>query len=291
MSRISGNSRVVGIFGDPIGHSISPAMQNAAFSALGLDFVYVPFHVRPAGLRKAVDAIRALDMAGVNVTIPHKEKVMRYLDEIDETAGAIGAVNTVVNRNGKLIGYNTDAIGYMRSLVEETCFSPKGKNAVILGAGGAARAVLFALLKSKVRSIVVANRTIERAKRLEREFKGIKAASFEDYAGYLEKADLVVNTTPLGMKPGSTLQFPFKRLGKNAVVSDIVYNPLKTAFIRKAESLGLKAHAGLGMLVHQGARGFELWTGVREKDVPVEVMRKAALMALREGGRLNISKR
>jgi len=284
---ISGKTKLVGIFGDPVDHTISPAMQNAAFEALGLDMAYIPFHVRksPAyDLKAAVNAVRALNMRGVNVTIPHKEKVLKYLDEVDPDAKAAGAVNTIVNRNGKLVGYNTDGPGYLLSLKEDIGFTVRGKRIVILGAGGAARAILRSALEKRPASIVVANRTLKRAEDLIREFEAsypvvMKAVGLLDsaIAQDLNNASLVVNTTSIGMKGTGAPDVPLEALPRGSIVSDIVYVPLETAFLNAAKARGLRVHYGLSMLVRQGALTFELWTG---KKAPVEVMQRAALAAL-----------
>lgn len=296
--KISGTTKLIGIFGDPVAHTLSPVIHNAAFESLGLDFVYVPFHVRPRELEAAVGALRALGMPGVNLTIPHKEKVIGYLDGVDEDASAVGAVNTVVNRGGKLTGYNTDGEGFLRSLTEETGFNPEGKKIIILGAGGASRGILASIVKRKPERVIVANRTLERAELLVKEFKekfkGIKADAVElDEATLgpgLKEADLLVNTTSIGMEVGgqvggkgggdSPLSFAIENLPDKAVVSDIVYRPIVTGLIKGAEERGLKTLRGLGMLVGQGALSFELWTG---EKAPVHVMRQAALEALETG--------
>ncbi|MBI5343951.1 MAG: shikimate dehydrogenase, partial [Deltaproteobacteria bacterium] len=283
--RITGQTKITGIFGDPVGHTLSPSMHNAAFEALGLDWVYVPFHVRakPASsLKEAVFAVRSLDMAGVNVTIPHKEKVIRYLDDVDEAARHIGAVNTIVNRDGRLVGHNTDGAGYLLSLREETGFIVKGKNIVVIGAGGAARAVLYSILAAGPSSVVIANRTIKRADTLAAEFrerfKAVDMKTVELRKGIVERrssgADLLVNTTSLGMTGFDALDIGVDALSPEAVVSDAVYRPLETGLLRRAREQGLKIHCGLGMLVRQGALSFELWTG---EKAPLDVMRKAAL--------------
>lgn len=286
--KIMGSTKVLGIFGDPVEHSLSPVMHNAAFEAKGLPFVYVPFHVKskpPGELRKAVEAIRALNIHGVNITVPHKERVLKFLDEVDEHALDIGAVNTIVNRQGHLVGYNTDGIGFLLSLREDTGFVPKGKNILIIGAGGAARAIFYSILAGSPASVVIANRTAKRAKLLADEFRkkfrgiDIKAISLaksalEEHSSY---ADLLVNTTTIGMMGQGRLELDIKTLPPRAVVSDIVYRPLATALIKAAESRGLNVHNGLSMLVRQGTVSFELWTG---KKAPSELMRRVALEAL-----------
>ena len=283
--KIDGRTRLVAIFGDPIDHTLSPAIQNAAFEHLGLNLVYVPFHVRPADLKAAVSSIRTLGFIGANITIPHKERVMRSLDDVHVHAKDVGAVNTVVNKKGRLIGYNTDGAGYLLSLREETGFSVRGKKVVILGAGGASRAIFHALLDARPASVVISNRTPKRASDLAREFAKrfkntvIRTVPFKKgpLSEEAQSADLLVNTTSLGMTGQARLDFPVESLPKGAVVSDIVYRPLETVLLKKARSRGLKTHDGLSMLVRQGSIGFELWTG---KKAPVELMRKAAKKAL-----------
>ncbi|MBI5587211.1 MAG: shikimate dehydrogenase [Deltaproteobacteria bacterium] len=282
---MDGHTKLVAIFGDPVEHTLSPAIHNAAFKSLGLDLAYVPFHVRPSDLKTAVASIKALGMAGVNVTIPHKEKVMRFLDDIDHLAKEVGAVNTVVNKKGRLVGYNTDGVGYLLSLREDTGFVAGGKKVMILGAGGASRAIFYAVLEAKPKSVVISNRTLKRANDLAGEFRRIfrkaeiRTVPFEKNLLSEEAAetDLLINTTSLGMMNQGRLDFPVESLPKGSVVSDIVYRPLATELLKKARRRGLKTHDGLSMLVRQGAIGFELWTG---KKAPLELMRKAALKAL-----------
>lgn len=285
----SSSTKLIGIFGDPVSHSLSPAMQNAAFEYMGIDAVYLAFHVpaRPAAaLKTAVSSIKALGFMGVNITVPHKEKVIEFLDHVDSEAGDIGAVNTIVNKAGKLTGYNADARGYIESLRQEAGFSPQGKNAVVIGAGGASRAIAFAILKAGAKRLVIANRTLRRAQTLSRDLKK-KFLKPEITALPLDKnflrpiagdSQLIVNATSLGMAGAEELDFPLYALPADAVVSDIVYRPFDTGFIKKALIRGLVVHRGLGMLVHQGALAFELWTG---EKAPLDVMRMAALKALK----------
>lgn len=286
---ITGKTKTLGIFGYPISHTLSPAMHNAVIKALGLDMVYLPFEVKPPNLKEAVNGIRSLGITGVNITIPHKEAVVRFLDDISEEAKLICAVNTIVNKNRKLIGYNTDGYGYLLSLKEEFNFNPKGKKIVIIGAGGASRGILAALAIKKPKAITVANRTLIRAVSLVRAFKnkfpdtkfnaiGLQGDRLKES---FHDASLLVNTTSVGMKKNEALNIPLGALPKRAIVSDIIYNPLETALLKKAAKLGLATHSGLGMLIHQGARSFKLWTGI---DAPVDVMKKAALKALKTGG-------
>lgn len=288
--KITGKTKITGILGDPIGHTLSPAMQNAAFMHMGLDWVYAPFHVKPDSLKKAIEGIRALNLAGVNVTVPHKSAVLKYLDEIDGLAKEIGAVNTVVNKNGKLVGENTDIHGYIQSLTEDAGFVVKNRKIIILGAGGAARAIIYGLLWGgvlKPRSVVVANRTQGRAEDLVREFKRrfknradvMSATGFDAVGAHMRDADLLVNATPLGMEGQRPLEIDLRPLPANALVSDVVYKPLETGLLKRAKRRGLRTHSGLGMLVHQGAMAFKSWTGL---DAPIEIMKRAALEALRK---------
>jgi len=292
--KITGTTRVTAIFGDPVEHSLSPVMHNAAFESMGLNMAYVPFHVGAASLgvlKNAVAGIRALNILGVNVTIPHKQKVIKYLDAVDPVALAIGAVNTIVNKEGVLHGYNTDGAGYLLSLREELAFTPAGKKILLLGAGGAARGIFFSLLHGKAKSIVIANRTLKKADRLAAEFKahagetevrstGLKKNLIRPYA---PDADLVINTTSLGLMGHGKADLPLEDLPAKAIVSDIVYRPLETDLIKDARRIGLQTHTGLGMLVHQGALSFELWTGL---TAPADVMKTAALEELRKEERL-----
>jgi len=293
MRRITAATGVLAIFGDPVCHSISPLMQGAALEALDFDMVYLAFRVEAPELGQAVGAIRALGMRGVNVTIPHKERVLEYLDEVDETARALGAVNTILNRGGRLMGYNTDAEGFMRSLEEETGFVPRGRSALVIGSGGAARAVVHGLASRGASRVVVANRTPKRAEALCSEigaawpdvelravpFSGVNAGreTGGEMERLLKETDLLVNATSLGMAGRGGLDLPLELLKKDAPVYDIVYTPLETELIRRARALGPRACGGLGMLVSQGARSFEIWTG---EKAPLGVMREAALEAL-----------
>lgn len=280
--RVDGRTRICGIFGYPVHHTFSPAMHNAAFAVLGLNFIYVPFLVPADSLPAAVTAVRALDLAGVNVTIPHKEDVLPCLDELSREAGIIGAVNTIVNRDGHLIGHNTDGRGFLRALTEQAGFNPAGKSALILGAGGAARSVAVELALAGSSVIFLANRSPERAGALaglllKNASTGIKVVSWKEekaMAGAVSHADLIVQTTPVGMYPavGEYIPFPFALLRPDQVVCDLIYNPPETKFLEFARLAGAKTLNGMGMMVHQGALAFTLWTG---QPAPVAVMREA----------------
>lgn len=270
--KVSGASRVLGIFGDPVSHSLSPAIQNAALEEAGIDAVYVPFHVRPPQLESAVSALRALDIDGVNVTIPHKEAVCRFLDEIEPEAQQIGAVNTIVNRSGHLIGCNTDGRGFLSALEEELEFTPKGKNIIFLGAGGASRAGVVALCRAGAGRIWIANRTRRRARDLVEEF----SASFpetrladiawdfrpdSEFAAFCPEVDLIVNSTAVGLEVDPPPDLPWPKIPQTACFYDMVYSRDDTPFVEQAARHGHRCADGLGMLVGQGEIAFELWTG------------------------------
>ncbi len=278
--------RVFALIGHPVAHSVSPLMHNEAFGELGLNCCYLAFDVKVDDLAAAVKAIRALGLGGANITIPHKEGVLPYLDEVEEQAGLIGAVNTVVNREGRLIGYNTDAPGFLESLRADAGFDPAGSRVVILGAGGAARAVAYALALGGVESLGIFNRNPSRAEALARDISRSAACELEtgDLQGIalrraLARADLLVNATSAGMHP-HTDEVPLPdpaALRPGLIVYDLVYNPRKTRLLLEAEARGCRVFNGIGMLVYQGALAFELWTG---RKAPVAVMRVAAEKAL-----------
>jgi shikimate dehydrogenase len=271
---------LVGIFGDPVAHSRSPAMHNAAFRALKLNYVYLPFAIRPAGLRDAVNAIRALGMAGVNLTIPHKERVLPYLDGLSAEARRIGAVNTVVNRGGRLIGHNTDGRGFLMAVRAAWGLSMRGRVVCLVGAGGAARAVAAALMAAGVKRLIIANRHRGRAWRLARTISGrgarVQVIALSD--GALRRAavdcDCLINATSIGLQPRDPRLISPSVVGRFPYVCDLIYQPAMTPLLRDARAAGCRTMNGLGMLVHQGALSFQLWTG---RKAPVEVMRRAVL--------------
>jgi len=279
---IRGTTRLLGIFGDPVAHSLSPLMQNEALRQAGIDAVYVPFHVRPESLAGAVAAIRSLGLWGVNVTVPHKEQVGRYLDEIDPAARLIGAVNTIVNRDGVLVGYNTDGQGLLRSLREDLGFDPAGRRILLLGAGGACRAALVALVGAGAGWIGIANRTPDRAEGLAGEFAGLLKGTTlaaidlepQRLSGVMSQIDLLVNTSSVGLKGEAFGSLPWSCLSAGSVVYDMVYRKEGTPFLQSARATGHRGADGLGMLAGQGEEAFYLWTGQRP---PYHVMKDRLL--------------
>jgi len=281
---ITGVTRILGVIGDPIGHTSSPAMHNAAIATLGLDYTYVAFHVRPDELGQAIEGMRALQIAGFNVTVPHKQGVMAHLDEVSVEAVAIGAVNTVINRQGQLVGYNTDAFGILESLRRDGGMERLPAQVALLGAGGAARAILYALLQcEEVERILLLNRTRSKAESLAEDLDRSGRIFVEDMnTSSVAEVDLLINSTSVGMYPHEEASplADASVLHADMLVADIVYKPLKTRLMIQAESVGARAINGLGMLAWQGARSFELWTG---SAPPVDAMVAAALEQVNDG--------
>jgi len=279
---VLGSTRVLCVIGHPVSHSLSPVMHNAAIEALNVDYVYVAFHVLPERLGEAVEGFRALEIAGVNVTLPHKERVIEYLDEIDETARAIGSVNTIVNSEGRLKGFSTDGPGFLRS-VESEWGKVGGCRVLVLGAGGSAKAIAFELARIGC-EIVIANRTYSRAVDLAQSIgawgQGACAIPLEReaLAEAVQSVDLLINTTSVGMHPDvEATPFPPDLIRPGLLVYDLIYNPPRTKLVEEAEARGARALNGLKMLVYQGALSFEMWTGIKP---PIDVMENAAVCAL-----------
>ena len=278
----------LGIIGHPIGHSISPRFQQAGLDHLAVGHRYLPYDVRPDLIADFVASLRGESALGINVTVPHKEAVMPFLDEIDEWAAEAGAVNTIVNRAGRLVGYNTDGYGFLRALRESAGLDPAGKRALILGAGGSARGVVQALLRAGVAELVIANRTLERAEALAElaANRGVPAQPVQldalQTGNAPEGTELIVNCTSLGMRHGpdeDAAPLPASQIPASALVYDLVYNPMLTPLIREAQTAGAPTLGGISMLVYQGAASFELWL---ERPAPVSVMMDAAMSAMRE---------
>lgn len=281
---IRGQTQIVGIFGDPISHTRSPAMHNAAFRACGLPYVYVPFLVRPADLAKAVHSLRALHIAGVNVTVPHKERIRRYLDELSAEADLCGAVNTVVNRRGKLFGDNTDGRGFLASL-QERSFSPKRREIALIGAGGSARAVLVSLIRAGCARVIIANRTKTNADTLARTYRPLSKTQIESVpldllqdSTLLKNVSLIVNCTSVGLHNEDFPPLAYAATPRDCLFYDLLYQPTLTPFLRQARALGRPVLDGRRMLLHQGALAFSLWT---RTPAPIEVMARALQRTLK----------
>ena len=281
--RITGSTIVCGIIGDPIEHSLSPVMQNAAFAELALDYTYVPFRLPRGAAHAGADAMRALGIRGLNVTVPHKVEIVPFLDSIDPQALRIGAVNTVVNENGRLVGYNTDAGGFGQGL--RLCnVNVSGADVVIIGAGGAARAVAFSLSENGAQ-LTILNRDGGKAESLARDVSTAVGADVSygvlTEAGLesrLDGATLLVNATSIGMHPNEGVTpCPRRLLRRDLAVCDIVYNPCETRLLQDAREIGAVVVNGVEMLVCQGARAFELWTG---SPAPVALMRSVVTQEL-----------
>ncbi len=281
---ISGKTAVYGIFGHPVEHTFSPGMHNAAFRKTGLNACYVPFSVSPERLDRAVQSIIPLGLRGLNITVPHKEKVIPFLDTLTDDAAMIGAVNTIEVRDGRLIGHNTDGRGFLRSLAKDAQFRPRGKAFAIVGAGGAARAVGCSLALAGAREVLFYDVDMRKAQKLARELSKhigpkIWAISAAEFARKAPRADCLINATPIGLRPDDPLSFGRELITKSHLVCDLVYNPRNTKLLQAARSRGAKTLGGIGMLLYQGVIAFEIWTG---KAAPVAVMRRALAEQMRQ---------
>ena len=274
--KIKGSTNIVGLIGHPVEHSFSPPMHNEAFDALNMDYAYVAFDVNPNDLKSAIEGAESLNIKGFNVTIPHKVDVMQYLDELDEVARLIGAVNTIDFKNLK--GYNTDGIGAVKAIEEVT--SIKNKNVVVAGAGGASRAISFYIAKYGAESLTILNRNEVKAESLASDVSDsgligeVASDSINAIGNYMESADVLIDTTPLGMHPNINDEPIVKAdmMDEDLVVFDAVYNPNETVLIKEAIKANAKPVYGIKMLLYQGAESFKIWTG---KTAPVDVMEKA----------------
>lgn len=268
--KVDAQTFLYAVFGNPVGHSLSPVMHNKAFAETGFNGVYLAFRV--TDIDAAMAAVRAIGISGISVTIPHKIAVMNSLDEIDDQARRIGAVNTVVNREGRLYGYNSDGQGAVRALQEKTAV--QGADIAIIGAGGAARAIGFSMIDNGGR-VTIINRSIQTGEDLAKDL----GADFKSLADLKQiRADILINTTPVGMSP-QTEDLPLspELLREGMLVMDIVYNPVQTALLKHAKRMGCRTIDGVAMFVYQGAFQFKLWTGI---EAPIETMRAAVYTAL-----------
>ncbi|MBA7579195.1 shikimate dehydrogenase [Candidatus Atribacteria bacterium 1244-E10-H5-B2] len=283
---INGKTKIIGVIGKNIENSLSPLIHNQIILKYSLNFCYLPFKVTENDLNQAIQGIKALNIKGVNITFPYKEKVIEFLDEVEESARRIRAVNTIVNNKGILTGYNTDVIGFKKSLQEDRKFVIKEKKAVILGAGGAARAVVYALLEEEIEEICIFNRTLEKAKKIKQNLSSFFPKSHirvfplekEDLKDKIEKSHLLVNATSLGMPPRvDNTPLPDEKLfHPNLLVYDLIYHPVRTLFLRQAERAGAKIINGLPMLVYQGIESFYLWTGLKpEGEEVLEIIKRS----------------
>lgn len=273
---IKGSTNIVALIGHPVEHSFSPPMHNRAFEKLNMDYAYVAFDVEPANLKSAIEGAKALNIKGFNVTIPHKISVIEFLDEIDEVASLIGAVNTIDFKNMK--GYNTDGIGAVKAIEEVT--SIKGKNVVIAGAGGASRAISFYIAKYGADTMTILNRNPLKAQNLASDVSNsgligeVKSDSISEINAYLADADILIDTTPVGMHPNVDDEpiATSQNMHEDLVVFDAVYNPNETVLLKEAIKAGAKPVYGIKMLLYQGAESFKIWTG---RDAPVDEMEMA----------------
>lgn len=286
--RIDGHTKLAFVLGHPVSHSLSPLLHQAAFAAAGLNAAYLPWAVPPDRLAAAVQGLRAMEnLLGANVTIPHKEAILPHLDGLTAEAEAVGAVNTVVPRDGRLVGDNTDGAGFLGALREELGCDPQGLTAAILGAGGAARAVAMSLAGAGARRLVLVNRSVGRANHLANlvaaHYPGCQVTARPLHGDWkvsqVAEIRLVVNTTPVGLQPSDPPLFDYASLSGAIAVCDLIYNPPETPLLRAARAQGCRSGNGLPMLVRQGALAFERWTG---KPAPVQAMRQA--VGLQPGG-------
>ncbi len=271
---INSKTKLLGLIGHPVEHSLSPLMHNAALKNKGLNYIYLAFDVKSSrDLKAIVEGAKALGIVGFNVTVPYKIHIIKYLDKLNYEAELIGAVNTVKIDGDMAIGYNTDGLG-ARMALEEEIGIVKNKNILIIGAGGASRAVAFEMAKNN--NITIINRTPENAKKLSNEIskKLNRIVQYGDLSTNIEGFDIIIHTTPIGMFPNENVKpvIDVDKISKNMVVMDLIYNPKETVLLKEAKKRGAKTINGLGMLIYQGAIAFELWTGVKPN---IEIMKKS----------------
>jgi shikimate dehydrogenase len=275
---ITGKTRICGVIGDPIEHSLSPTMHNAAFKEIGLDLVFLAFKVTPDQVENAVKGVRSLNILGLNVTMPHKNKIISYLDKLDPTAEYLKSANTILNANGLLTGFNTDGTGAMQALLQNGT-DPNGKKMLILGSGGAAKAIAFAAART-TDQIVILNRTPNKSQEFAKNLNHTLKTKIEGDAltsqsieKNMQDAQIIINATSVGMQPHDKISLiPPKLFKQTQTILDIVYNPIETKLLNDAKKAGAKTVNGVEMLIHQGAASFEIWTN---KPAPIEAMRKA----------------
>lgn len=269
--------QLYGIFGNPLGHTLSPVMQEAAFRVVGLKAFYLPFELSPAEFGRVTCRMKNLLLDGVNVTVPYKERILSKLDRVDRSARAIGAVNTLVKRGRRWTGFNTDWLGFVTSLEKEGRFRCRGKQALVLGAGGSARAVAYGLARRGVKSVTISNRTKSKAEKIVREFERLfrgvefQVLSLRGRRRDEKDYDLVINATSVGLKAGDRPLVSPKQFPKKTLFLDLIYNPRQTELLRQAARSGHRILNGAGMLLYQGAEAFRLWTG---KKPPLVAMKK-----------------
>ena len=281
--RINGSTVLVGVIGNPVKHSLSPAILNAAFREAEMNWVYTAFETREEKLVDAIEGIRALGIAGLSVTMPHKAKVFPLMDEISDSAQMLGVVNCIVNDGKKLKGYNTDGDGFLDAVAHDSGLNMVGKKVLIIGSGGSARSIIYSLSKAGVGEIAVINRTKKKA--LDAiELAGPVARYIEEdkISEVAAEADLVVNATPIGMSDaGTTTKFPIEPnlFSEGQLAVDLIYHPLSTPWMEALKNRKVEVYGGLSMLIFQAAKAFKLWTG---QEAPVDAMRKAALYEIKK---------
>jgi len=283
--KIKGTTKITGVFGYPVSHSLSPVFQNAAFDYLSLDFVYLPFEVKPVFIKEAIEAIRFLNFRGINLTIPHKKDGYYLVDELDEEAKHLKVVNTIKNENGKLKGYITDGSGFVRSIKEDGKVELKNKIIYLLGAGGTTWAISGAIVREGIGKLLITNRTMEKAIAIKNHLKenfnftNVELIDFENRNEInFQDIDIIINTTSVGMKEGDIVLIKEEKIKKSIFIYDIIYNR-KTELIKTAEKLNLPHLDGLSMLVYQGAISFEIWTG---KKAPINIMKNSLYSFIKE---------
>lgn len=280
---IDGSTTLVGVFGAPIEHTASPAMHNAAFEALKMNWAYLAFHVDPQELRAALQGARGMGMVGINLTVPHKIPALDCVDEIDAEASKLGAVNTIAMEKGRLHGFNTDGYGFLKAIKEEFNLSLGGKRVLVLGAGGAGRGIAVKCALDGAAQVIVANRTPAKIEPIAREIRNTKSEflslglTVDEIRRVIHEVDLMVNATSVGMKDGDSLGLGTELFSPRLRVYDTIYRPAQTELLQVAEGAGAKVANGLGMLLHQGAKAFEIWT---KRKAPLAVMRRALRTAV-----------